>query len=373
MTLRRTALAAVACSALACSHQGAGGPPRVPVTVARAERRPVPYDIDATGTVEPRQTVSVQAQVSGVVQDVLFHEGDEVRAGQALFQIDPRPYQAALDQAKANLARDLAQAQSAVADADRYQALVAKEYVTAQDALQKRATADALLAAVRADSAALQNAELNLGWATVRAPITGRTGALLVHTGNLVKVAGDPLVTINQIRPILVRFSVPEQNLADIQKYRGGDLPVLAFPSKDDSVGVRGRLSFVDNNVDTTTGTVLLKGQFENADGVLWPGEFVNVRLELYVQNDAIVIPAPAVVTSQTGTTVFLVHTAGSDATVSVQNVTVQRMAGSLAVIASGVQVGDVVVTDGQLRLVPGAHVDIKASGNAGRETLGAQ
>src|SRR5206468_2928336 len=196
----RTATAAALMLVVGCSHQRAGGPPRVPVTVARAEQRAVPYEIVATGSVEPRQTVSVQSQVTGVLTRAAFREGDDVEAGQTLFQIDPRPFQAALDQAKAMLARDQAQAQSAVLDAERY--------------------AEPVKAAVRADSAAVANAELNLEWATVRAPISGRTGRLLVRAGNLVRAnAPDPLVIINQIHPILVRFAVPEQHLPDIQRH----------------------------------------------------------------------------------------------------------------------------------------------------------
>src|SRR6266566_3858439 len=201
----KTPIAVAAASmvlALGCSRKGAGGPPRVPVTVARAEQRAVPFEIPATGTAEPRQTVSVQSQVTGVLTRVAFREGDEVEVGQLLFQIDPRPFQAALEQAQAMLARDQAQAQSAVLDAQRYADLV------------KQDAAAALQAAVRADSAAVANAELNFEWARIRAPIAGRTGRLLVREGNLVRAnAPDPLVIINQIHPILVRFAVPERAL----------------------------------------------------------------------------------------------------------------------------------------------------------------
>src|SRR5881296_3037245 len=251
--------------ATGCSRKGAGGPARIPVTVARAEQRAVPYEIIATGTVEPRQTVSVQSQVTGVLTQVAFREGDDVAAGQVLFQINARPFQAALDQARAMLARDQAQAQSAVLDAQRYSELVKQDYVTKSDYEAKRAAAEALQAAVRADSAAVANAALNLDWATIRAPIAGRTGRLLVREGNLVRAnAPDPLVIINQIHPILVRFAVPERSLADIQRYRRNPLPVLVSPSKGDSAFSEGLLTFVDNAVDTATGTVLLKAEFAN-------------------------------------------------------------------------------------------------------------
>src|SRR5947207_6787942 len=246
--------------AVGCARKGTGGASRVPVTVARAEQRAVPFEIPATGTAEPRQTVSVQSQVTGVLTRAAFREGDDVEAGQTLFQIDPRPFQAALDQAKAMLARDQAQAQSAVLDAERYAELVKQDYVTKSDYEAKRANAEALKAAVRADSAAVANAQLNLEWAAIRAPIAGRTGRLLVREGNLVRAnAADPLVVINQIRPILVRFAVPQKYLGDIQRYHQHQLPVFASPSQTDTVFSEGVLTFVDNSVDTTTGTVLLK------------------------------------------------------------------------------------------------------------------
>ena len=352
--------------ALACSRKGAGGIPRVPVTVARAEQRAVPYEIVATGTVEPRQTVAVQSQVTGVLTQVAFREGDDVAAGQVLFQIDPRPFQATLDQAAAMLARDQAQAQSAVLDAQRYAELVKQDYVTKSDYDAKKAAAEALQAAVRADSATLANARLNLEWATIRAPIAGRTGRLLVRVGNLVRANdAEPLVVINQIHPILVRFAVPEQNLADIQRYRRNRLPVLVSPSKTDTVFTEGTLTFVDNAVDTATGTVLLKAEFPNRDTALWPGEFLNVRLQLYVEDKALVVPAQAVMTGQQGTYVFVLN---QDGTAHSQPVTVERTAGAYAVVAQGVRANDAVVTDGQLRLVDGAPVEVKGVAEPARE-----
>src|SRR5947207_7913698 len=248
--------------ALGCSKKVGGGASRVPVTIARAEQRPVPYELSGTGTVEPRQTASVQAQVTGILTRVAFHEGDDVAAGQRRFQIAPRPFQAALEQAQAMRARDQAQAQSAVLDAQRYAELVKQDYVTKSDYEAKRAAAGALQAAVRADSAAVASAQLNLEWARIRAPIAGRTGRLLVREGNLVRSnAPDPLVVINQIHPILVRFAVPERALPDIQRHRQNRLPVLVSPSKEDTTFTSGSLTFVDNAVDTTTGTVLLKAE----------------------------------------------------------------------------------------------------------------
>jgi multidrug efflux system membrane fusion protein len=367
--MMRFTAAPLACLALAlgCSRSRAGGQARVPVTVGTAEQRAVPYEIVATGTVEPRQTVSVQAQVTGVLNEVAFHEGADVAAGQVLFQIDPRPFQAALDQAQAMLARDIAQAANAALEADRYAELVKQDYVTKQDYDEKRATAAALAAAVRADSAAVATALLNRDWATIRAPIAGRTGRLLMRPGNLVRANTDPLVVINQIHPILVRFAVPEQHLPDIQRYRRQRLPVLVASSREDTTASVGTLTFVDNNVDTATGTVLLKAEFANQDNALWPGEFLNVRLQLYVEPAAIVVPAEAVMNGQQGAYVFVVN---ADGTTRTQPVTVARTSGPYAVVSQGVHAGDQVVTDGQLRIVAGARVEVKvgATGEAARD-----
>src|SRR5881392_3991002 len=341
--------------ALGCSRKGAGGPARVPVTVAHVEQRAVPFEIPATGTAEPVQTVSVQAQVTGVLTHVTFHEGDDVAAGQVLFEIDPRLFQA--------------QHQAAELDAQRYAQLVKQDYVTKSDYDAKRAAADALQATIRADSAAVANAALNLEWATIRAPIPGRTGRLLVREGNLVRANNpDALVIINQIHPILVRFAVPEQHLANIQRYRRNRLTVLVSPSKTDTVLTEGVLSFVDNSVDTTTGTVLLKGELPNRDNALWPGEFLTVRLQLYVEDSAVVVPSQAVMNGQQGTYLFLVN---QDGTARSQPVTVERTAGAYAVIAQGVRAGEEVVTDGQVRLVTGAAVEVKGVAEAARELGG--
>ena len=353
---------------LGCSRKGASGPPRVPVTIAHVEQRAVPYEILATGTVEPLHTVSVQSQVTGVLTRVLFREGDDVAAGQTLFEIDPRPFQAALEQAQAALTRDAAQARAAMLDAERYAQLVKQDYVTKSDYEAKQSTAQALEATVRADSAAVASAALNLSWATMRAPLPGRTGRLLVREGNLVRANSDQLVIINQIHPILVRFPVPEQNLPEIQRYRRDRLPVLVSPSKTDTVFSEGALTFVDNAVDTTTGTVLLKAEFPNRDNALWPGEFLNVRLQLYLEAKALVVPSQAVMTGQQGTYLFVLN---RDGTARAQPVAVERTAGAYAVLAQGVQPGDEVVTDGQLRVVSGAAVEVKGTAEPAREGTG--
>lgn len=351
-----------------CAEQEAPPTPPVPVTVAVAERRMVPFELAATGTVEPIQTVAVQAQISGVLQRVAFREGEEVKRGQVLFQLDARPYRAALEQATAILARDRAQAANAAQEAQRYQSLVEKEYVTSQQYEQVRTNAAASQATLAGSQAAVDQARLNLQYATIRAPISGRTGSLLIREGNLVRAnSSEPLVKINQLRPILVRFAVPAVNLPLIQAHLGKKLVVRAEPSGGGDPS-EGTLTFVDNAVDTSTGTILLKGRFPNDDGSLWPGGFVNVRLELFVEPNALVIPAAAVVDGQQGSFVFVIQ---PDSSASTKAVTVSRTAGDLAIISGDVQPGDRVVVDGQLRLRQGSKVQIKAAADTARR-LGA-
>lgn len=348
----------------ACSDQAPPPTPAVPVTVATAERRTVPFELPATGTVEPLQTVAVQAQVSGQLKRIAFKEGDEVKAGQVLFELDARPYRAALDQATALLERDRAQAANAAEEARRYESLVEKEFVTAQQYEQVRTTAAAAKATLAGSQAAVDQARLNLQYATIRAPISGRTGSLLIREGNLIREnAAEPLVKINRLRPILVRFAVPANNLPLIQEHLSNKLVVRAEPSGGGGLS-EGTLSFVDNAVDTSTGTILLKGSFPNDDGSLWPGGFVNVRLQLYVEKDALVVPAAAVVAGQQGSFVFVVQPDSSAAT---KAVTVKRTAGDLAVVSGDVQPGDRVVVDGQLRLRQGSKVQIKAVADTAR------
>ncbi len=346
----------------ACAKEAAQPPAKVPVTVAAAERRSVPYELLATGAVEPIQTVAVQAQVSGPIVRIGFREGQDVSQGQVLFELDPRPFQAALKQAEALLGRDRATAQNAEQEAKRYAALAQKEYVTAQQNDAARTTAAASSATMASSQAAVDQARLNLQYATIRAPIAGRTGSLRVREGNLVRSTDtQPLVTINQIQPILVRFAVPAANLPAIQKYRAQKITVLAEPVGG-GPSSEGALAFVDNAVDTSTGTILLKARFPNTDGALWPGAFVNVRLRLYVSEDALVVPASAIVAGQQGSFVFVIQPDSSAATKPVK---VDRAAGDLVIVTGDVRPGDRVVTDGQLRLRQGSKVQIKASADS--------
>jgi multidrug efflux system membrane fusion protein len=306
------------------------------------------------------QTVAVESQVTGILNRVTFTEGQEVQAGQILFQIDPRPYVATLEQARAQLARDEAIAANARREAGRYAALVKEGYVTGSQADQAEATAASAAATVAADRAAVSRAALDVANTTIRAPISGRTGSLQVRLGNLVKASSQPpLVVINQIQPILVRFAVPQSQFPDIQRYyQGGNaLQVRATPSEGTGVTLHGTLAFVDNNVDSTTGTVLLKARFSNPEGTLWPGQYINVVLQLYVDPDALTLPAPAVLTGQQGTYVFMVDSAG---TANQRPVQISRTVDTLAVIASGLREGEQVVVDGQSRLVAGSKVSIK-------------
>jgi membrane fusion protein, multidrug efflux system len=343
-----------------CSKKDAPRQPTVPVSVTTVKRTTVPFVVQANGVAEPMQTVAVEAQVTGILNSVTFSEGANVQAGQVLFQIDARPYAAALQQARAQLARDVAMAANARRDAARYAALVKEGYVTSSQADQAEATAASAAATVEADRAAVSRAALDVANTTIRAPISGRTGSLLVRQGNLVRTTSQPpLVVINQIQPILVRFAVAQSQFPDIQRYyRGGNaLRVQATPSEGSGLPLDGTLAFVDNNVDSTTGTVLLKARFSNPEGTLWPGQYVNVALQLYVDANALTLPAPAVLTGQQGTYVFVVDSA---VTARQRPVQVARTVDSVAVIASGLREGEQVIVDGQSRLVAGSKVSIK-------------
>lgn len=344
-----------------CASKEKPRQPRVPVTVATVVERPMPYAVVASGTVEPVQTAAVGSQVGGTVTRILFREGDVVRQGQVLIQLDPRPFRDALAQAQATLARDRAQSENARAEAARAEKLYAQNLISRSDYDAKRTGGAASVATIKADEAAVSNARLNLQYASIRAPIGGRTGRLNVHVGDLVKAATtDPLVTINQVRPVRVRFAVPESAVPLVQRYRNTHPRVWVQPSPDDSLGIAGQLVFVDNAVDASSGTLLLKGEFANDDDRLVAGEFVQVRLELYVQPNATVVPAPAVTTGQQGTYVYVLN---PDSTVSMRPIQVERTQEELSVVTRGLKAGDIVITDGQFRLAPGARVLVRREG----------
>jgi membrane fusion protein, multidrug efflux system len=343
----------------ACSKPPEQRTPPVPVQVAPVTQIAAPLTISANGVVEPLQTVAVQAQVGGTLDAVAFHEGDDVQAGQILFRIDARPFEAALRQAQAALARDEAQMQNAQRDAERYKALAEKDYVTKSQADQASSSAASLRATVVADSATVDNAKLNLGYTTIRAPIAGRTGRLLVRQGNLVRSNADPLVVINQLRPILVRFPVVQHDFPAVQR-RTAQGPVTVRVATADSgrVNESGTLAFLDNAVDSLTGTVTAKARFANQTNLLWPGEYVRATVELSVQANAIAIPTRAVLAGQQGSYVFVI---GGDKTAKVRPISVGREVGEMTTIEQGLTAGEQVVVDGQSRLTPNAKVDVKA------------
>ena len=336
---------------------GAGA--AVPVTVGSVVRKSVPIEISVIGAAEPFTTVAIRAQITGQLNAVNFTEGDDVKAGQVLFTLDRRPLEAALEQAQANLDRDVAQAANAAAQFKRYQDLADRGIATKEQVDTARTSMTALNATVNADRAAIENAQVQLQYATITATISGRTGALQVHEGNLVRANDqNPLVVINQIAPISVTFAIPEARLPELKRYMAqGALRVTAAPPKDDAAPAVGRISFVDNQVDQTTGTIKIKGTFANEDRKLWPGQFLNVVVTLTSDPMAIVVPTAAVQTGQQGQYVFVVK---DDHSVEMRPVVVSRTSASETVIASGVKPGETVVTDGHLRLVPGSHITVK-------------
>jgi len=368
----------------------------VPVLTTRVEEKAVPVTLPAVGTVESVSSVQIRAQVTGQLSAVLFKEGQEVSKGQPLFTLDPRPFQAALKQAEAVLARDSATLQNAQAQQARSESLFQRGLIPRDQFESQRASADALVATVAADKAAVDIARLNLQYTSITAPVAGRTGVLGAHEGDLVRANDtNPLVVINQMSPVYVTFSVPGRYLADIRRYQaqkplpvsasapsaalgtgagpttpGAGAPgIAAAPSAaPTAAAASGVVSFIDNTVDPMTATIRLKATFENADRQLWPGSFVQVTLLLTTDPDALVVPAVAVQTSQDGQYVYVVK---PDRTVEMRTVRTERQQGDQVVIAEGVAAGEVVVTDGHLRLTPGARVAERGAAGAGRGEAG--
>jgi multidrug efflux system membrane fusion protein len=331
----------------------------VPVVVTTAIQKAVPLQLRAVGNVEAYATVSVKSQVTGVLNKAHFREGQDVKKGQLLFTIDPRPFEAALRQAEANLARDTAQVKNLREQVRRYAELVEKQYVSREQYDQIKTNADAAESVVDADKAAVENAKVQLSYCYIYSPVNGRVGSLLVNEGNLVRVNdGAPLVVINQLNPINVTFAVPEQHLADLKRHMAvGRLGVDATFQSDDGRPEQGFLAFVDNGVDRSTGTIKLKAEFTNGERRLWPGQFVNVILTLATQADAVVIPSEAIQVGPEGQQVFVVK---EDNRVEMRVVTVGRTQDGQAVVAKGLSAGEVVVREGQFLLGPGSRVEIK-------------
>jgi multidrug efflux system membrane fusion protein len=374
----------------------------VPVTVANASHRDVPVEIQVIGNVEAYSTITVKAQVGGQLVSVYFKEGDFVKKGEKLFDIDPRPLEAAYNQvvaniardqaaflqAQANMARDEANAKYQDAQAKRYAELFQAGVISKDQAEQLRASADASAQAVNADKAAIasaqaaigastataENAKVQLGFTTIYSPINGRTGNLTVKQGNVVTANNMDMMTINQVEPIYVTFSVPESQLTAIKKYMAlGSLTVRTRPQDADVADEeRGALTFVDNTVDVTTGTIKLKGTFPNAGHKLWPGQFVRVTLRLTTEQNAVVVPNEAIQTGQTGSFVYVVK---QDKTVESRTVVTGTRVEQDMVVSDGLVVGETVVTEGQLRLAPGSKVVVKdgrgGGGGGGRGRRG--
>jgi multidrug efflux system membrane fusion protein len=361
------ALLLLVVSLAACSRdaeqQGAAPTPPVPVTVATAVQKPVPVQLRAIGNVQPSESVTLRARVGGIVAEIRFREGQEVEEGQVLFVLDRGPLEAALRQAEAALARSRAQLENARKNAERYAELARQGFVAQQEYERFRTEAQALEATVRADQAVVENARLQLGYATIRAAMSGRTGAHLVHEGDLVRANETALVVINRLRPIDVAFGLPERELPEVRRYRAeGTLRVEALAPQSGTLLDAGELTFFDNRVDPATGTIQLKATFPNRDAVLWPGQYVNVVLTLTTEPAAVVVPTAAVQTGQQGAYVFVVK---PDQTAESRPVKVARQVERETVIAEGVAPGETVVTDGQLRLVPGARVEVKTAAAA--------
>jgi multidrug efflux system membrane fusion protein len=422
------ALAGSACTEQKAESKQAQKRPPVAVAVAPVERKSMAVQVLAIGTVEPYSQVSVRAQVGGELLRVHIKEGQDVRKGDLLFTLDPRTADATLAQAQANLAktrvlvqqaraqlerdvarvgqaraalaRDQAQARNAEVQARRYAELLRKDLISREQHDQIQTTAEALAMTVRADEAdvrsaeetvradqeaiksaeetvradeaAVDNARVQVGYTTIRSPIDGRTGSLGLHPGNVVRLAGandSTLLVINQVQPIYVTFTVPQQQLPAIKRYMAEDtLTVRVLPSGDPKP-VHGKVTFIDNTVDTTTGTIRLKATFANEEKRLWPGQFVNVTLTLTTEPDAIVIPAQAVQSGQQGAQfVFVVK---DDSTVENRRIAVDRTQGNETVVGKGLEPGEKVVIDGQPRLTPGAKVEVRAPGAGGEGGAG--
>jgi multidrug efflux system membrane fusion protein len=333
-------------------------PPAIPVTSTTATIRDLPVFVQGLGTVQAFNTVSIKSRVDGQITQVFFHEGEEVKAGDPLFQVDPRSFENALQQAQATKEKDEAQLQSAQLDLDRATKLLAPGFQTRQGYDQQKATVAQLQAAIKADQAQIGTAQLNIEFALVKSPIEGRTGQRLVDIGNLVQASqGANLVTLTQMRPIFVSFTVPAERLDDIRKAQGqGHLKVFAFGMDDKTQIAEGELTLIDNQVDVATGTVHLKAQFANVGEPLWPGQFVNARIVLSRRDKAVTLPEEAVMEGPNGAYVYVI---GNDETAKRRPVKVAANQDGVSVISEGLQSGERVVLEGQYRLIDGSKVRI--------------
>ena len=345
----------------ACSGEKQAPPPAaVPVMVAEVKTQTVPVEIRNIGNVEPYSTVGIKSRIAGQLVKVNFKEGQDVKQGDLLFVIDPRPYEAALKQVEANLEKDRALAGKARSDLKRYAELIQKQFVSQQDYDQAKATSESLAAGVNADQVAVENAKLNLSYCYIKAPITGRTGSLLANQGNMIKENADTvMLVINQIQPIYATFAVPEKNLPILKKFMAEEkIKVDAVIPTDPEHPEAGVLTFINNTVDPATATIQCKATYDNANKRLWPGLFVNVVVKLTEEPNAILVPSQAIQSGQEGQFVWVVK---PDLTVETRPVETERSLKGDVVVKQGLQAGERVVTDGQIRLVKGAKVEIKS------------
>jgi membrane fusion protein, multidrug efflux system len=334
--------------------------PPAPVVVSTVEQQNVPVQITAIGNVEAYQMVQVRSQVNGQIESIHFKEGDDVSKGQLLYTLDKRPFQAAFEQADGNLKKDEAQAANAKLQAARYTDLEKQGVISREQADLQRTQSNSNAAAVYADQAAVDAAKVQLQYTEIKAPIDARAGALMINVGNLVKANDTPfLVQLNQITPIYVTFTVPEVRLAEVRKFAERKLKVLAYPKSQGGNPAEGLLTFIDNGVDPQTGTVKLKATFPNKDKRLWPGEFVNVVLNLSTVNNAITVPTKAVQSGQQGDYVYVVT---KDGTADPHQVTTAGTYQNLTLVKSGLSPGDTVIVDGQLRVAPKGKVTVQSS-----------
>lgn len=350
----------------AYSQTGQSGPrgiPAVPVIVATAKVQPMPEQFEAVGTVQTIASVSVRSRVDGEIASVLVKDGDAVKAGQVIMTIDPRFQQAQLDQAQANLARDRAVQTNAYRDVTRYKPLAQQEYVSRQQLDASTTTAQSASASVRADEAAVESAQVMLSYFIIKAAIDGRIGYINQKIGNDIKANDVPLATINQIKPIYVSFPLPQAELPSVRRaMAAGAVKVLALPFGDTGTPESGRLTFFENSIDSSTGTILVRATFDNPRETLWPGQFCNVTVDLSVQNDALTIPSAAVQVGQNGDYVYVIT---PDNKAEYRSVTVSRSLKGVTVIAKGLSPGERVATDGLLRITNGSRVTIRRSEDA--------
>jgi len=346
----------------AATPGGVSGRPPAPVVVASVEQRDIPVQITAIGNVESYQTVQIRSQLNGQIEKIFFKEGQDVHKGQLLFQLDKRPFQADLEKAMGTLRHDEAQAENSRLQAERYSHLEKQGVISREQADLIRSQAKADASAVYADKAALDAARVQLQYTDITAPIDARTGAVMINLGNLVKANDTPfLVQLNQITPIYVAFSIPEDQLSEVRRYSVAQLNVLAYPKGQSSNPSEGRLTFIDNGVDTQTGTIKLKATFVNKDRRLWPGEFVDVALNLSTRKDAILVPTKAIQTGQQGEYVYVVNPQNIAESRALKTVGTHQ---NYTVVAEGLNAGEQVVVNGQLRVAPNAKVAVQNAGS---------